>query len=92
MASWDQIQILSGLAEGIFVAASANFLIDAESNLGAAMAGMAGLDYSGMEMGGEETDHSGHDMGGEPAGEPSGKDSGGDETDHSGHDMGNTGS
>jgi RND family efflux transporter MFP subunit len=70
----DRIQILSGLNEGDVVVASATFLIDAESNLGAAMAGMAGMDHSGMEMGGEEiegeemegeeTDHSGHDMGG----------------------------
>ncbi len=48
LASQDQIQVLSGLREGHVVAASATFLIDAESNLGAAMAGMAGMDHSGM--------------------------------------------
>ena len=41
LSSGDQVQILSGLSEGHVVVASATFLIDAESNLGAAMAGMA---------------------------------------------------
>jgi len=53
----DKIQILSGLEEGQTVVSSATFLIDAESNLGAAMAGMAGMagmDHSGMDMGGRE--------------------------------------
>jgi RND family efflux transporter MFP subunit len=74
LSSGDQIQILSGLTEGTVVVSSATFLIDAESNLGAAMAGMAGMDHSGMDMGGEgemppdtataAVDHSGHDMSG----------------------------
>jgi len=66
LSSGDQVQILSGLREGNVVASSATFLIDAESNLGAAMAGMAGMDMGGMDMGGEEEvemDHSGMDMG-----------------------------
>ena len=55
----DQVQVLSGLREGDVVVASGTFLIDAESNLGAAMAG--------MDMGGEappaaEMDHSQHQM------------------------------
>jgi Cu(I)/Ag(I) efflux system membrane fusion protein len=59
MSSGDQIQILSGLREGHVVAASATFLIDAESNLGAALAAMAGMDHSMMDMeGGEEMDNS----------------------------------
>jgi Cu(I)/Ag(I) efflux system membrane fusion protein len=63
----DQVQVLSGLQEGNVVVSSATFLIDAESNLGAAMAGMAGMDMSGMDMGGEDQgaepmDHSGMDM------------------------------
>ncbi|MGW8267440.1 MAG: efflux RND transporter periplasmic adaptor subunit, partial [Longimicrobiales bacterium] len=85
----DQIQILSGLGEGTVVAASAAFLIDAESNLGAAMAGMAGMDHSGMDMGGEGAagmapdtaamDHTGHDMSGMQPDTAA--------LDHSGHDM-----
>jgi RND family efflux transporter MFP subunit len=68
LSSGDQVQVLSGLREGDVVVASATFLIDAESNLGAAMAGMAGMDHSGMEMGGDESgeeamDHSQHQMG-----------------------------
>jgi Cu(I)/Ag(I) efflux system membrane fusion protein len=63
----DQVQILSGLREGHVVVSSATFLIDAESNIGAAMAGMAGMDHSGMDMGGEapaaeDIDHSQHQM------------------------------
>jgi len=38
------IQVLSGLRAGERVAGTASFLLDAESNLGAAMAGMAGMD------------------------------------------------
>jgi len=83
LASGDRVQILSGLMEGHVVAASATFLIDAESNLGAAMAAMAGMDHSGMDMGGEaEMDHSQHQMG--DAAMP---DTAGQEMDHSGHDM-----
>ncbi len=55
LGTGNQVQILSGLREGDVVVSSATFLIDAESNLGAAMAamaGMAGLDHSGMDMGG----------------------------------------
>ena len=72
LRSGDAVQLLSGLKEGDTVVASATFLIDAESNLGAAMAGMAGMagmDHSGMDMGDEEggetmdpMDHSGHSM------------------------------
>ncbi|MGM0670203.1 MAG: efflux RND transporter periplasmic adaptor subunit, partial [Gemmatimonadota bacterium] len=68
----DRVQILSGLSEGQVVVSSATFLIDAESNLASAMAGMAGMDHSGTDMGGGDTgsvdmddsrtDHSGHDM------------------------------
>lgn len=88
----DQIQILSGLSEGQVVAASATFLIDAESNLASAMAGMAGMDHSGMDMGvGEEMemDTSGMDMGsGSGEMDHSSHDTGGgQELDHSGHDM-----
>jgi Cu(I)/Ag(I) efflux system membrane fusion protein len=57
------IEVLAGLAEGEVVVSSANFLIDAEANMGSSM--------SGMEMGPDSTsddadappamDHSGHD-------------------------------
>jgi Cu(I)/Ag(I) efflux system membrane fusion protein len=63
LSDGDQIQVLSGLQEGHVVVASATFLIDAESNLGAAMAAMAGMDHSAMDMGGGEMDHSQHEMG-----------------------------
>ena len=48
MASDDRIEILRGLAAGDTVAASATFLIDAESNLGTALGGMG--DMPGMDM------------------------------------------
>jgi hypothetical protein len=86
LKSGDQVQVLSGLREGHVVVSSATFLIDAESNLGSAMAAMAGMDHSGMEMGGDapsggEMDHSQHQMG---ATEP---DTSMDEMDHSQHQM-----
>jgi hypothetical protein len=91
LSSDDQIQILAGLQEGYVVAASATFLIDAESNLGAAMAGMAGMDHSMMDMGGAapdtgagEMDHSQHQMG-SPAPDT------GSAMDHSGHNHGEPG-
>ena len=47
-ASDERVEILSGLALGDTVVASATFLIDAESNLGTAMGGMG--DMPGMEI------------------------------------------
>lgn len=44
----DRIEILSGLREGETVVASATFLVDAESNLGSALGGMANM--PGMEV------------------------------------------
>jgi membrane fusion protein, copper/silver efflux system len=38
----DHVEVLEGLAEGERVVTSANFLIDAESNLKAALSGMGG--------------------------------------------------
>lgn len=75
------VQVLEGLAEGDRVVASAAFLVDAESSLGALTAGMdamegesegAAMDHSGHDMGAmapdttAAMDHSGHDMGGMP--------------------------
>jgi len=59
LSSGDQVQVLSGLSEGDVVVASATFLIDAESNLGAAMAGM---DMDGEAPAAAEIDHSQHQM------------------------------
>lgn len=43
----DLVQILSGLAEGETIVASANFLIDAESRLGSTGGGMPGMQHAG---------------------------------------------
>jgi len=48
VASDDRVEILRGLAAGDSVAASATFLIDAESNLGTALGGMGNM--PGMDM------------------------------------------
>ncbi len=66
------------------MASSATFLIDAESNLGAAMEMMPGMDMGGMEssqqeMPAEEVDHSQHQM---PAADTAAVDQG-----HEGHSM-----
>jgi len=45
--SEDRVQILSGLAEGERVVASANFLVDAESRLGSTGGGMPGMQHGG---------------------------------------------
>ena len=44
----DRIEVMSGLMEGETVVASATFLVDAESNLGSALGGMANM--PGMEV------------------------------------------
>lgn len=44
LAAGTEVQILAGLTEGEVVVASANFLIDAESNMGATMGAMPGMD------------------------------------------------
>ena len=46
VASDDRVEVLRGLALGDTVVASATFLVDAESNLGSAMSGMAGMQMS----------------------------------------------
>ena len=46
----DLVQILSGLAEGETIVASANFLIDAESRLGATGGSMPGMQHTGHGM------------------------------------------
>lgn len=43
----DRVQILSGLAEGETIVASANFLVDAESRLAATGGAMPGMQHSG---------------------------------------------
>ena len=47
-ATDDRVQVLRGLAPGETIVASATFLIDAESNLASALAGMAGM--PGMDV------------------------------------------
>lgn len=49
----DQLEILEGLADGEEVVTSANFLIDSESQVKGAMAGMAGMDMTGSEESGD---------------------------------------
>jgi len=63
----DRVAVLEGLAEGETVVVSANFLIDAESNLSSALQGLepaAGTDamhsHGGAEKPVEAVDHSGH--------------------------------
>lgn len=46
LAAGSDVEILSGLEAGDVVVTSANFLIDAESNLGASLGAMAGMDMS----------------------------------------------
>jgi Cu(I)/Ag(I) efflux system membrane fusion protein len=71
VAAGDHIEILAGLQAGEIVVASANFLIDAESNLGAAIDAMGGHGGAGSGDGHEDhgashapaparPDHSGH--------------------------------
>jgi len=48
------IEILSGLAAGEVVVTSANFLIDAESNLGASIGAMAGMDMGAQPAAGRD--------------------------------------
>jgi len=56
-AAGEYVQILTGLSVGQVVVASASFLVDAESNLGAAMKGMAPSAPSGAS-----DPHAGHTM------------------------------
>jgi Cu(I)/Ag(I) efflux system membrane fusion protein len=48
VATDDRVQVLRGLTAGEMVVASATFLVDAESNLGSALGGMAGM--PGMDL------------------------------------------
>ncbi|MCW2078595.1 UNVERIFIED_ORG: Cu(I)/Ag(I) efflux system membrane fusion protein [Bradyrhizobium japonicum] len=60
------VEIRDGLAEGDVIVTSANFLIDAESNLKAALKGLAeGGNVQGTNAQGTDA-HGGHAMGGKP--------------------------
>lgn len=57
LTSDDRVEIREGIVEGETVVASATFLIDAESNLGSVLGGMAnmpGMDMPGMETPGKD--------------------------------------
>jgi len=56
----DRVAVLDGLAHGERVVVSANFLIDAESNLQAALQGMQGHAGHGADPGRTEDPHAGH--------------------------------
>jgi Cu(I)/Ag(I) efflux system membrane fusion protein len=57
----DLVQVLDGLEEGVEIVASANFLVDAESRLGASGGSMPGMQHTGhgsaIEPQGEHTQH-----------------------------------
>jgi RND family efflux transporter MFP subunit len=92
LVAGDEVEILDGLQEGMRVVRSAGFLIDAESNLGASMAGMPGMDHSSMDAGDDEgamgdepaMDHSSHEL--DSGAEPMEMDGAADHSDHSGHE------
>jgi Cu(I)/Ag(I) efflux system membrane fusion protein len=81
LTAGQEVQVLAGLVDGDVVVSSANFLIDAESNMGSSMQAMPGMeggsgsgtmpagsavrDDSTMEAGG--TGHEGHESGAAPA-------------------------
>jgi RND family efflux transporter MFP subunit len=50
--SADKVEVLSGLVEGETIVASANFLVDAESRLGASGSSMPGMQHGATEPGG----------------------------------------
>jgi len=55
LVTGDDIEVLAGLSEGEVVVSSANFLIDAESNMGSSMQSMPGMEgMSGVESGGSD--------------------------------------
>ncbi|NJD11457.1 MAG: efflux RND transporter periplasmic adaptor subunit, partial [Gemmatimonadetes bacterium] len=65
LASGDSIEVLAGLSEGMQVVNSASFLIDAESNLGTALAAMPGMNMApeaAPATGPAPTGHEGHTM------------------------------
>jgi Cu(I)/Ag(I) efflux system membrane fusion protein len=69
MATTEHVEVLAGLTAGEVVVASANFLVDAESNLGAAVGAMQGAEPAvGSPTGSPGDAHAGH---GPPA--PAGK-------------------
>ena len=69
----EHVEVLSGLTAGEVVVASANFLIDAESNLGAAAGPMQGMDMGAAKPTtpapntGAVTPHTGHNVPAAPA-------------------------
>jgi Cu(I)/Ag(I) efflux system membrane fusion protein len=67
LATGDEVEVLAGLAEGDVVVSSANFLIDAESNMSSAMQSMPSVDSSGAPQSESKSGpHAGHDDAGTP--------------------------
>lgn len=57
LVSGDEIEILAGIEPGTQVVASANFLIDAESNMGSSIGSMPGMDPEAPPAGGAHVGH-----------------------------------
>lgn len=65
MSTTEHVEVLSGLRAGEVVVASANFLVDAESNLGAALETMQGIDTAPAKPTGAPPaadPHAGHNL------------------------------
>lgn len=61
LSSADGVEVLAGLAEGEVIVSSANFLIDAESNMGSSMQGMQGMDEADSTPAGRRDGSGGHE-------------------------------
>jgi Cu(I)/Ag(I) efflux system membrane fusion protein len=88
LVAGDEIEILSGIDPGMEVVASANFLVDAESNMGASMGAMPGMDMGAPPApSGSRDTTSDMDMSGSPpTARPSSPDGGAQPDVGGGHD------
>ncbi len=63
LVAGSEVEVLSGIEAGMEVVSSANFLVDAESNMGASMGSLPDMDLGGVEGAGSPASadpHSGH--------------------------------